>query len=159
MECDELTTVVIPSGVTHIGDMAFKDCFSLDKVVFLVKSNDAAIVYGDLFEGTGPTIYCYRNSPVAQWAEGYGDICYLDNVLRLPENTERIESEALAGLENADLVYVPGTVRSIGGNAFADSNITVVTPDGSYAESWAEENGIPVLAPFGDVSQLEIDTD
>ena len=67
------------------------------------------------------------------------------NVLTLPGGLSIIESEAFAGLNQVDWIVIPATVTFIALDAFTDSNVTLVVPADSYAESWAIENGVDYI--------------
>ncbi len=64
------------------------------------------------------------------------------NILTLPSGLTKIESEAFAGLNQVDQIVIPATVTFIASDAFTDSNVMLVVPADSYAESWAVENGV-----------------
>ena len=89
-------------------------------------------------------------------------------VLKLPAKLKEIEAEAFAGdsLSVVDLrgtkikkigskafadcielvkIYIPATVTEIHANAFSGcGSVTFCCPQGSYAERYAKEHGIPV---------------
>ena len=69
----------------------------------------------------------------------------LTHVLTLPSALTTIESEAFADLSAVDGIRIPETVTSIAEDAFRGSDITILTPIGSYAAQWAEAHGIPVV--------------
>jgi len=66
------------------------------------------------------------------------------NILTLPENLTRIESEAFANLPDIDALRIPAGVTYIAEDAFAGSNIVIYAPAGSPAVRWAVEHGFTV---------------
>lgn len=83
--------------------------------------------------------------------------------LRLPKNLKHIEQEAFSAAASAEEVdvpfgtetigsqafarsglkkiYLPSTVYDIAEDAFSAEDITIVTPDGTYAKAFADEHG------------------
>ena len=61
----------------------------------------------------------------------------------LPADLLTIDEQAFAGIPEDAVVFIPDTVESIAADAF-DGGIVIVTPAGSYAAQWAEENGLTV---------------
>lgn len=61
----------------------------------------------------------------------------------LPAETTTIENEAFAGLPGKYRIMMTETVTSIDSSAFAGTDVIIMAPAGSYAETWAELNGVP----------------
>ena len=61
----------------------------------------------------------------------------------IPDGVTRVEAETFAGVEDKK-VWVPATVTFISDSAFHPS-VTIVTPYGSYAETWARNHGLEVI--------------
>ena len=62
----------------------------------------------------------------------------------LNEGVLDIREEAFAGCESLQKISIPNTVSSIDASAFNDvDTVSIVTTAGSYAETYANENGIP----------------
>ena len=70
----------------------------------------------------------------------YFESCYELKELTLPESITKINKEAFASCYIQELT-IPTGVESIGENAFPQGMTLHVTP-GSYAESYAQENGL-----------------
>lgn len=63
----------------------------------------------------------------------------------LPNGVEEIRSNAFYNCPWLTKIYIPETVNTIDSTAFYNSNnVTIITPSGSYAETWASEKNIPV---------------
>ena len=61
----------------------------------------------------------------------------------LPAETTTIESEAFAGLPGKYRIIMTDSVTSIDGSAFTGTDVIIMAPVGSYAETWAELYRIP----------------
>ena len=70
----------------------------------------------------------------------------MDQKLILPKAIETIESRAFADLEGYFLIFVPEGVKAIADDAFSGSSVILKTAVGSWAETWAEEHGVPYLS-------------
>ncbi len=68
---------------------------------------------------------------------------FADADLFLPYTLETIESEAFRGLP-VQSILIPPTVQSIAWDAFSPG-ITIYGKSGSYAETWAGQNGYPFV--------------
>ena len=65
----------------------------------------------------------------------------------MPENVTEIGDQAFRDCGKLKYIFVPASVRSIGWMAFADCpDLTIHTPAGSYAETYAKENNILFVA-------------
>ena len=70
---------------------------------------------------------------------------------------ESIGNYAFAGCFSLTSVSFPESLVSIGNDIFyADEKIVLTVPDGSYAEEWAEENGISTEQEPGNLVQTEM---
>ena len=90
--CADLKSVVIPEGVSFIGDFAFADCTSLSRVVL----------------------------PSSLYSIGDGAFCgcaRLESVV-IPEEVRHIEDFAFADCTNLSRVVLPSSLCSIGDGAF-----------------------------------------
>ncbi len=65
-------------------------------------------------------------------------------VIDLPEAVESIGEQAFANIATLRKVNIPEKTKRIARTAFAGSNnVTITGAPGSYARTWARENGIP----------------
>ena len=132
--CTGLTGVTIPEGVTAIGNYAFENCSGLTDVYYTGSSEQwAAISIGG------------GNEPLEN-AEIHYNYRVITNVLTLPASLTVIESEAFVGLGSVDAVSIPATVTSIADDAF-DAGVVIIAPAESYAETWANDHGFTVNNP------------
>ena len=64
----------------------------------------------------------------------------------LPETVESIGENAFARIPSLRVVRIPEKTKQIAKTAFAGSNnVTIIGSPGSYARTWAHENGIPFV--------------
>jgi len=145
--CVNLTRVTIPASVTTIGRMAFENCKSLKEITI---PKTVTSIGSDAFDGCDDlTIYCDKGSAAYVHAVT-NNIKYVllsgtEGILTLPAGLKQIDSEAFAGLSGVDRVIVPESVTSIAADAFKGSQVILTVSYGSYAWSWAKENGYPYV--------------
>lgn len=114
-----VTDLHIPSSISRIEDGAFMWC-----------GVGALVIPGNVKEIGEQAFYHCEN---------------LKSVV-LEEGVEIIEEKAFDNCEALESVTIPTSVNAIDKRAFFDSdNVTIYTPAGSYAESWAQENEIPCV--------------
>ena len=108
----------IPEGVLRIGDGAFSNNYNLTGVII----PDSVTHIGSM----------------AFWA------CVGLTCVTIPDSVSSIGDMAFKECDNLTSVIVPDSVTSIGEEAFGwHSGVTLSVKEGSYAEQYAEENGIP----------------
>lgn len=173
-----LTSVGIPSKVKTIGENAFSNCTGL---VAMKIPNSVSSIGANAFENTNVRIYCYDGSAVYKYAKQNGILYYLLNNpytdsdfvtpanltaigaetfrgikarrIKLNESMTKIESNAFYGCSNLIQIYIPASCTSIASNAFSNpGKITIFGKAGSYAETYAMENGI-AFATSGSISE------
>ena len=119
--CDKLESVTIPEGVKIIGNGAFEDCISLKTVKI---PSTAGMIYGSTFKG------CKSLTEVT-FSEGNISVCE-----SMFENCTMLEA-----------VNLPSTIKTIGENAFLNcSSLTeIALPDGLTAIGRSAFNGCSLL--------------
>ena len=139
-ECTNLANVSLSSNLQTIGKEAFRNCSRLKNIEFpssLVEVKEYAFWASGLTNVTMPD-----NVKVVESSLFIG--CRTLETVILNEGIESINEKAFAGCKVLQKVYIPSTVTYIDASAFNDvDTVTIVTTTGSYAETYANENGIP----------------
>lgn len=124
MNCNSLTNVIIPEGVTSIGDGTFRNCNNLTSVTI---PSSVTSIGNDTFAG------CYGLTSVTipegvttigEWAFSY---CYALPSVTIPSNVTSIGNYAFYACSGLTSVGIPSSVTSIGNNAFSNCSLTSVT--------------------------------
>ena len=68
------------------------------------------------------------------------------SILRVPNDTQIITEEMLSEAETDLFLYVPVSVNSIDAQILTDRNVTIVGTPGSYAENFADTNGLRFIS-------------
>ena len=101
LNCDNITSVVIPDCVTEIGSNAFSDC---DKLVSVEIPNSVTSIWAGAFNG----------------CDKLADI-------EIPNGVVTIGDFAFAGLESLTNLEIPNSVTTIGQQAFSSCGFTSIT--------------------------------
>ncbi len=180
---NEIKSVVLTDGITYIGENAFAgmDIDSLDipsSVTsigkgFIANTNITSITlpenlqiiadgafYGssvsDITIGDGNT-YFKMSDGVLMDNSGKKIIYYLpsltDSEYKVPETVEKIASFAFGGASNLEIIEIPSSVVAIGEDAFDGISPSLRVEKGSFAEKYAEDNGITYEAKAGIIEE------
>ncbi len=125
------STIYIPLSVKEIGYYSFYNSGNLSDVYYEGSSSDWENIAIDTGNDSllHARLHCLRDE--------------YKNLLVLPDNLTRIESQAFVGT-GADAVRIPKGVTEIAPDAF-DSGITILGDPGSAAERFAEARGFSFL--------------
>lgn len=116
--CLSITGVTIPGSVHAIGDFAFELCENL-----------ADLTISDGVTSIGAQAFCS---------------CHALTAVSIPDSVNSIGDYAFMECVNLTSVIIPNSVTSIGEWAFDESEeLTLTVAEGSYAQQYAKENGIP----------------
>ena len=129
--------IVIPAGVTRIGDGAFEDCRSMDSVVFAGK---ALREIGD---------WAFYN-------------CHSLKTINIPEGVTEIGKAAFFDCSYLKEITLPSSVQTIADNAFgqcqkvAKMTVNAMTPPVVEAETFEDiDRSIPLYVPMGTALQYK----
>ena len=129
--------VIIPDtidgkSVTKIGRYAFSYCIGLTSVTILDSVTE--IEHGAFYGCTGLTS------------------------ITIPDSMTSISGFAFYGCTGLTSITIPDSVTYIGSYAFYRcSNLTIYGAKGSYAETYANENNIPFVSEYSNISTISSD--
>ena len=118
--CPKLTRVRLPDGLKNIGDNAFNACPELTQISFPAGLRQ-----------------------IGRYAF-YG--CSKLTFVKIPDSATQIGACAFLNCAELKFVLIPASVVNIGNSAFDGcDNLTIYGVKGSYAETYADKNGIPFV--------------
>lgn len=141
--CDNLKEVVLPETLTYIGGNAFFMCMSLESIVIPASVEEL---------GMGVFQSCKNLKNVTfKGFPTYFDASIFEGTaietITIPEGIEKLFSDTFGKCQNLKTAYIPATVTYINKYTFYESpNVTIIAPAGSYAQTFAQEQGIPFQA-------------
>ena len=134
INCALLTSMIIPNSVTSIGDEAFSGCSSLTSVDVAAGNPNYISENGVLFNKA--------KTELIQYPAGKLDTSYT-----IPNSVTSISEGAFEDCAALTSITIPDSVTSIDNYAFFDSGLTTICGyTGSYAETYADENGYTFVA-------------
>ena len=139
-DCDKLTSVVIPDGVTYIGHGAFYGC---DNLTSITLPSSVVSFHRDAFQDCNNLKNVYYTGSIADWCNikfrdtetsnplFNGATLYINNetvtTLTIPDTVKAIKDYSFTNCNGLTSVSIPDSVTSIGKSAFANCDITSVT--------------------------------
>ena len=140
---EEITEVTIPAGVKSIVDGAFSGCSGLSEMVL---PKDVTMIGNEAFYGcSGLTGISIPNGVTEIGKSAFYGCSGLTSV-DLPAGVTEIGDSAFYGCSGLTAVAIPEKVTGIGKDAFSGCAKlkTVTVKKGSYADSWAKEQGLQI---------------
>lgn len=134
----DLAQINFPDSLTEIGESAFYRCFSLKEVTIpgSVKEFSSSFSYSGLEKVT--ILSGVETIP----NDAFTGCASLKDVI-IPDTVTKIEA-AFVDCTSLKEITIPASVSEISDAAFNGcSSLTIVAPEGSYAEKYAVEKGIP----------------
>ena len=135
--CAGLTGVVIPEGITEIGDFAFSNCPSLENI--LVSADNPSYVSINnccLSKDLRKLIFGCRSSIIPEGIsmieESAFEGCVGQTSIVMPEGVKEIGRDAFSGCTGLTNIVIPDSVTEINGGAFfgCTSLSSIVIPKG-----------------------------
>lgn len=144
-----IKTVYIPDCVTSIGAHAFENCTYLSNVSFV--SSKAKVTIGTAAFQNCPSLSTIHLPVVKLGGTAFGDCTSLSSVT-LADGSESIGMYCFSNCKALSSVSIPESVTlgNMGQDIFFGCDrgkITVITPDGSDAETYAVNAGVMTRTP------------
>ena len=180
---DEISSVVLGDGITHIGENAFAgmaiDSLEIPSTVtsigkgFISNTNITSITLpasvqtiadgaflgssvSDITIDDGNTYFKVSDSVVMDNA-GKKIIYYIpgtpDTEYKIPETVEEIASFAFSGASILEFIEIPASIVKIGNDAFDGISPSLKVEKGSVAEQYAKDNGITYESKAGIIEE------
>lgn len=149
--CTALTSIEIPNSVTNIGYSAFSNCTALTSINI---PNRVTSIGNDAFNNCkGLTSITIPNSVTTIGNSAFVYCTGLKSIT-IPNSVTSIGDYAFYSCTELKSINIPNSVTTIGNEAFVYStNLTIYCEQGSYAETYANTNNIPVK--YTDISAIE----
>ena len=142
--CEALTSITIPNSVTSISHHALQGCTSLTSIDI---PNSVTSIDSYAFNGCSSLTSVNIPNSVTS-IDSYAFMgCKALTSITIPNSVTSIGDWAFAGCSSLTSLNIPNSVTSIGYSAFAgcSSLNTIYCEQGSYAETYANTNNIPVV--------------
>lgn len=136
--CKSLEKIVIPEGVKRIPEYTFMDCSNLKSITL---PKDMTKIEDGTFWGTG---FKTIELPIGLTSIGNAafDFGGLESIV-IPDTVTAIGDFAFANNKKLKSITIPKSVKSIGKETFYGCpGYTIYGAKGSYAETYAKNNGI-----------------
>ena len=158
-----LTDVTIPASVKEIDKYAFCHCADLTAINVAEANENYSSASGILYNKDKTTVVYvpynvdYSTFELPETVTTIGKGAFEGATFEefeIPETVTTIENAAFEGCANLKKVKIPASVTEIADNAFAKchAHFVIEAPEGSYAYSYALENGYILNGIIGDVT-------
>jgi len=142
--CTSLINIVIPDSVKSIGTWAFNSCTSLTSVV--IPDSVTSIASYAFLSCTSLTNIVLPDGITQISYQAFAHCRSLTNIV-IPDSVTSIHYFAFEFCTGLTSIVIPDSVTSIANDAFRScDNLTIYGEAGSYAESYANKQGIPFVA-------------
>ena len=145
-----ITKVILPNSIVTIGNNAFQHCTSLSSIN--IPSSVTSIGLYAFSGCTGLTSINIPNSVISIGAYIFSYCSSLTSI-NIPNNVTHIYYRAFLDCTKLTSITIPNSVTSIDDTSFDGcTNLTIYCEQGSYAETFANTNNIPVKYTDVDLS-------
>ena len=143
-DCGSLESIVIPDSVTSIGKYAFYKCSSLESIV--IPDSVTSISYEAFRDCSSLTSIVIPDSVTSIGDEAFEDCSSLESVV-IPDSVTSIGHWAFRGCSSLTSVVIPDSVTEIDLGAFngCSSLTSIVIPDSVTSISYSAFNGCSSL--------------
>lgn len=140
--CTALTSIEIPNTITSIGLGAFQNCTALTSINI---PNGVKSIENSAFNNCrGLTSVNIPNSVTTIGDSAFAYCLGLTSV-NIPNSVTNIDNYAFYSCTELKSINIPSSVTTIGNEVFVYStNLTIYCEQGSYAETYANTNNIPI---------------
>ncbi len=163
---EALTSINLPNSVEYIGDMAFENCINLKKIslpkslytvcdeTFLGCESLESVELSEVVNiGVSAFAHCTSLKSIVipeSVNQSIGDSAFLNctslEKVTINGDVQLVGAAAFLNCENLKSVNIPKSVGYIGADAFGFcEKLTIKCYENSYAQDYAEENGIKYL--------------
>ena len=146
-EAKQLSSVVIPEGYTELGDWAFSNV------------NLSSVTLPSSLKTIGYSALAWSGMTMIQLPEGLESIgenafqnLYNLTSLTIPKTVTSIPNRIAPDCYNLTTVVLPRELTMIADGAFGNKLTTVYCYRNSYAEQWANDNGVPLIRYLDNIS-------
>lgn len=142
--CSKLTSVSLPNGLVSIGNSAFGGCYALTDISI---PNSVTSIGRMAFSNCNSLTSIEIPDGVTSILDNTFYACWSLERVTIPNSVTSIEKSAFESCEMLTDITIPASVTSIDSTAFKNSGVkTVYGTSGSYAETFAAENGYTFVA-------------
>ncbi len=145
--CSNLEQISLPDSIMSIGQSAFRYCYQLTNITLPPALKE--IDFG-MFDRCENLVSVGLPSGLNTIRQSAFENCTSLKELVVPEGVTEIGYAAFKGCAGLTSLWIPDSVSTIEENAFAGCDSLVLqVGDGSYAQQYAAENGIPYALSTG----------
>ncbi len=163
-DCCNLMNITIADGVTGIGGGAFSGCANLKEICVDDGNKKYIFVDGVLFDKEKKSLISCSTGKTGEYTvptgtKTIGDYAFYDctglTSVIISNGVTSIGNDAFSGCTGLTRITIPDSVTSIDWFAFYDcpATMTIIGKEGSYAQTYAKNQGFFVFTGDGKIKQ------